>query len=120
MPQLPGGHDRVEPEGEHHDDDDNLFGRNVAKVGRVWHQSSIEADHRALSGHPGVVAVIRVVLAEQGDGLVDDASNRAGQGCRRCRGCRCCRRSFKFWNVQYFDLAVSDSWNGNKRKLDYK
>ncbi len=57
MPQLPRGHDGVEPEREHHDDDDNFFGWNFTQICRVWHQRSIQADHRAVSGHPGVVGV---------------------------------------------------------------
>jgi hypothetical protein len=54
VPELPGGDDGVDPEGEHHQDDDDFFGRNFAQIRRVWHQSPVEADHGALGRHPGV------------------------------------------------------------------
>ncbi len=55
MPELPGCDDGVEPEREHHDDDDDLLGWNVAQVGRVRHQGPVQADHRTVCGHPGMM-----------------------------------------------------------------
>ena len=63
MPELPGRDDGVEPEGEHHDDNDDLLGRNVAQVCRVRHQGPVQTDHRAIRRHPGMM--LRFNLKDQ-------------------------------------------------------
>ena len=54
VPELPRGHDGVDPERQHHDDDDDLLGRDLTQVRRVGDQGPVEADHGAFCGHPGV------------------------------------------------------------------
>jgi len=66
VPELPRGNDGVQPECQHHDHDDDLFGRNFTQVSGIRNQGPVQADHRALCRDPRVMfGVVQSVVQER-------------------------------------------------------